>query len=64
MVYGVRKVGLKKIYGTENPIKWVDKFSQINETKSNFFESQGAGYSMGSLDLSDFDDEEFGDIEI
>jgi ribonucleoside-diphosphate reductase beta chain len=63
MVYGVRNVGLKKIYGTENPIKWVDKFSQINETKSNFFESQGAGYSMGSLDLSDFDDE-FGDVEI
>jgi len=54
MIYGVRRTGLKKIYGTENPISWVDSFSKINETKSNFFESQGAGYSKGSLTFEDF----------
>jgi len=54
MIYGVRETGLKKIYNVENPIKWVDNFSQINNTKSNFFESSGAGYSKGSLSLEDF----------
>lgn len=54
MIFGVRKIGLKQIYGTENPIAWVDSFSKINQTKSNFFESQGAGYSKGSLTFQNF----------
>jgi len=54
MIYGVRRTGLKKIYNVENPISWVDNFSKINETRTNFFEGTGAGYSKGSLDLADF----------
>ena len=47
-------VGLKKIYNVENPIKWVDNFSQFNDQKTNFFEGNVTNYSKGSLDLDDF----------
>ncbi len=47
-------VGLEKRYGAEHPIKWVDKFSQFNDQKTNFFEGNVTNYSKGSLDLDDF----------
>ena len=50
ILYGIREIGFKKLYETKNPIPWVDNFSKINETKANFFETRGAGYSKGSLD--------------
>ncbi len=50
----LKAVGLDKIYNVENPIKWVDNFSQFNDQKTNFFEGNVANYSKGSLDLDDF----------
>ena len=47
-------VGLEKMYNVENPIKWVDNFSQFNDQKTNFFEGNVTNYSKGSLDLDDF----------
>jgi ribonucleoside-diphosphate reductase beta chain len=47
-------VGLEKLYNVEHPIKWVDKFSQFNDQKTNFFEGNVTNYSKGSLDLDDF----------
>ncbi|MFK5975566.1 MAG: ribonucleotide-diphosphate reductase subunit beta [Sulfurovum sp.] len=50
----LKAVGLDKLYNVENPIKWVDNFSQFNDQKTNFFEGNVANYSKGSLDLDDF----------
>ena len=47
-------VGLKKLYNVENPIKWVDSFSEFNDQKTNFFEGNVTNYSVGSLDVDDF----------
>ena len=47
-------VGLKKLYNTEHPIKWVDNFSKFNDQKTNFFEGNVANYSKGSLNFDDF----------
>lgn len=46
-------VGLPKIYGNDNPLKWVDSFSKFNDQKTNFFEGNVANYKMGGLDLDD-----------
>lgn len=48
------KVGLKKVYNVSNPIKWVDKFSQFNDQKTNFFERRNQNYSMATLSFDDF----------
>ena len=50
----LKAVGLDKLYNVENPIKWVDNFSQFNDQKTNFFEGNVTNYSKGSLDLDDF----------
>jgi ribonucleoside-diphosphate reductase beta chain len=47
-------VGLDKLYNEDNPIKWVDKFSQFNDQKTNFFEGNVTNYSKGSLEFDDF----------
>ena len=47
-------VGLKKLYNTEHPIKWVDDFSKFNDQKTNFFEGNVTNYSKGSLSFDDF----------
>ncbi len=47
-------VGLKKLYGAEHPIKWVDDFSKFNDQKTNFFEGNVTNYSKGSLSFDDF----------
>ena len=47
-------VGLKPLYNVENPIKWVNNFSQFNNQKTNFFEGNVTNYSKGSIDLDDF----------
>lgn len=49
----LKAVGFKPLYGSENPIKWVDSFSQFNDQKTNFFESSVANYSKGSLAFGD-----------
>ncbi len=46
-------IGMDKIYNVENPIKWVDKFSQFNDMKTNFFEGTVTNYSKGSLEFGE-----------
>lgn len=50
----LKAVGLKKLYNSEHPIKWVDNFSNFNDQKTNFFEGNVTNYSKGSLDMDDF----------
>ncbi|MDR0746702.1 MAG: ribonucleotide-diphosphate reductase subunit beta [Helicobacteraceae bacterium] len=50
----LKAVQLKPLYNAQHPIKWVDKFSQFNDQKSNFFEATVSNYSKGSLTFDDF----------
>ena len=45
---------MEKLYNVENPIKWVDSFSQFNDQKTNFFEGTVTNYSKGSISFDDF----------
>ena len=47
-------VGYEPEYNVTNPIKWVDDYSNFNDQKGNFFESNIVNYSKGSLDMDDF----------
>ncbi|MCE3047363.1 ribonucleotide-diphosphate reductase subunit beta [Helicobacter kayseriensis] len=47
-------VGMPKIYGSHNPIKWVDQFSSFNDQKTNFFEAKVTNYAKGSISFDDF----------
>ncbi|MFP4333025.1 MAG: ribonucleotide-diphosphate reductase subunit beta [Campylobacterales bacterium] len=47
------KVGLPKLYNETHPIKWVDKFSQFNDQRTNFFEGNVTNYSKGSISFDD-----------
>jgi ribonucleoside-diphosphate reductase beta chain len=48
------RVGMKKLFNVDHPMKWVDGFSKLNEHKSNFFEATVTNYSKGSLSFDDF----------
>ena len=54
-------LGLSKEYGnlypefTNNPIKWVDKFSQINDTKTDLFSGDNQSYTLGAVSFTDDD---------
>ena len=50
----LKAVQMKPLYNAQHPIKWVEKFSQFNEQKSNFFEATVSNYSKGSLSFDDF----------
>lgn len=50
----LRAVGLKPLYGSKNPIEWVNQFSTFNDQKSNFFEARVTNYAKGSLSFDDF----------
>lgn len=50
----LKRVGLPPLYNARHPIKWVDSFSSINDTKTNQFEGQPTTYSKGSLNFDDF----------
>ncbi len=50
----LERVGMKKIYNSKHPIKWVDQFSSFNDQKTNFFESKVTNYSKGSISFDDF----------
>lgn len=50
----LKAVGMNPLYNVSHPIKWVDKFSQFNEQKSNFFEATVSNYSKGSISFDDF----------
>lgn len=55
----VTMIGLPKIYNVKNPVAWVDKFSQIQKTEENFFETTVANYSKRQLSFDeDFDFED------
>lgn len=50
-----RALGLEPLYGNHpNPIKWVESFANLNETKADFFETRVTNYSKsGNLQLDD-----------
>ena len=50
----LKRVGLPALYNAKHPIKWVDTFSSINNTKTNQFEAQPATYAKGSINFDDF----------
>lgn len=50
----LERVGMKKLYGTKHPIKWIDRFSSFNDQRPNFFESKNTNYSKGSISFDDF----------
>lgn len=50
----LRVVGLREIYGSKNPIKWVEQFANFNDQKTNFFEAKVTNYSKGSINFDDF----------
>ena len=50
----LKRVGLPALYNAKHPIKWVDTFSSINNTKRNQFEAQPATYATGSINFDDF----------
>lgn len=47
-------LGFDPIYNAKHPIQWVEKFSQLNMQKTNFFEETVSNYSKGSVDMNDF----------
>lgn len=50
----LRAVGLREIYNSKNPIKWVEDFANFNDQKTNFFEAKVTNYSKGSINFDDF----------
>jgi ribonucleoside-diphosphate reductase beta chain len=50
-----RALGLEPLYGNHpNPMKWVESFANLNETKADFFETRVTNYSKSSnIDLDD-----------
>ena len=58
-----KKLGLSKIENLEypfpngpfkNPLSWVNKFSKLEDTKTNFFEGDNKNYDNSGLDSSKF----------
>lgn len=51
----LKAVGYSKIYDVnKNPLPWVDKFSNFNTHKTNFFEGSVTNYSKGSINFDNF----------
>ncbi len=48
------KVGMKKLYNVDHPIKWVDQFASFNDQKTNFFEGNVTNYAKGSINMDDW----------
>lgn len=46
----LKSMGINELYGTENPVPWFDKFSQVNDSEQNFFETKVDAYSSGDLE--------------
>lgn len=51
----LKAIGLKEIYPeiTENPMAWIESFSKINNTKTDFFEAKVVNYTKAAV--FDFD---------
>jgi ribonucleoside-diphosphate reductase beta chain len=45
-----QRLGLGSLYGSKNPVEWVDRFSRVNYTEENFFETKVTSYSKKQLD--------------
>jgi ribonucleoside-diphosphate reductase beta chain len=43
------RIGITAMYGTKDPIGWVESFSSVKGEKANFFETKVKGYQIGSL---------------
>lgn len=50
----LKAVGFSEVYQSKNPIAWVNKFSDFNSQRTNFFESKVTNYSKGSINFDDF----------
>lgn len=52
----LKAIGLEPLYSeiTDNPIAWIESFSKINNTKTDFFEAKVTNYTKASV--FDFDD--------
>lgn len=50
-----RALGFEPLYGNHpNPIKWVESFSNLNQTKADFFETRVTNYAKSTnIDLDD-----------
>lgn len=46
----LKAIGMSAVYGTENPVPWFDKFSQVNDADQNFFETKVDAYDAGGLE--------------
>lgn len=44
------RLDLGMLYNIKNPVEWVDRFSQVNYTEENFFETKVTTYSKRQLD--------------
>lgn len=59
----IRLLGLKDEYGWlyddchENNLTWIDQFKKLNDTKTDFFQSDVQNYTMG-INTSDIDEDE------
>lgn len=49
----LKHIGYSAIYGTANPIKWVDEQGNFNQQRSNFFESKVRNYKKGGIIFED-----------
>jgi len=45
-----QRLGLGTLYGAQNPVEWVERFSRVNYTEENFFETKVTSYSKKQLD--------------
>lgn len=45
--YCLAKLGLPAQYDVKNPVPWVEKFSHVNGTETNFFEGKPVAYQVG-----------------
>lgn len=52
----LRAIGMKELYPevTEHPMAWIDSFSKLNNTKTDFFEAKVTNYTKAAA--FDFDD--------
>lgn len=41
------RIGLPPLYNVKNPYSWVEQFSQVKGTETNFFEGKVASYQVG-----------------
>jgi len=49
----LKSVGLQSVYGSKNPIKWVNDYRNFNDQRVNFFEGNVTNYKVGGLNMEE-----------